>query len=196
MSFRAELLLLFVAAARSAVIQRITGEGEAQLTRLSAFGGTNVYIIGTNLGTAFDPPTICIAGRCDGQCTLKEFTSSRKRLHSIMDSFGLPAPASGCVGSGPIRIPTLLLPHAKRGNVPHRAYTGLAVPRASLLARVVASTGDGRYLTRQIFAGHRPARVHRATDPDERHAGRTCPGGCLQAQHSADQAATLPDQGR
>ena len=38
-----------------AVVQRVTGPGESEITHASAGGGVTVYLTGSNLGTPFNP---------------------------------------------------------------------------------------------------------------------------------------------
>ena len=58
---------------------------------MSVGGGTHIYIIGTNLGTAFAPPTILV-GNAGARCEVQPFTSSANRFHCVVQSDLLPPP--------------------------------------------------------------------------------------------------------
>ena len=48
-------LLLLVACAYCAVVQRVTGPDDAEITHASVGGGVSVYLTGSALGTPFNP---------------------------------------------------------------------------------------------------------------------------------------------
>ena len=89
---RVVLLALLAPKAGAFVIQRITGANRSELTHLSAAGGAHIYLSGTDLGSAFAPPTIFVGNRQQAECVVQPFTSNRNRLHCIVHADGLPLP--------------------------------------------------------------------------------------------------------
>jgi len=53
--YGAARLLLLVACAHGAVVQRVTGPDDAEITHASVGGGVSVYLTGSALGTPFNP---------------------------------------------------------------------------------------------------------------------------------------------
>ena len=93
------LLVLVLAAlhlASGSVVQRVTGPDESEITHASAGGGVNVYLAGSDLGTAFNPPTILVGIKGDAECVVQGFTSSNSRIHCIIDGAGLPSASGAC----------------------------------------------------------------------------------------------------
>ncbi|EOD39164.1 hypothetical protein EMIHUDRAFT_223628, partial [Emiliania huxleyi CCMP1516] len=86
------LLLLFLSGPHAAVVNRVTGPSERELTHLSPGGGASLYISGANLGDPFNPPTILLGVGGTGRCELEGFTSSNRRLHCTLLPDGLPEP--------------------------------------------------------------------------------------------------------
>ena len=90
---RAWLLVLLAAVATDAtVIQRLAGANRSELAYLSAAGGSHVYISGTDVGSAFAPPSVYVGDQNQAECVVQPFTSNRNRLHCIIDASGLPPP--------------------------------------------------------------------------------------------------------
>ena len=48
-------LCCWLGGTHGAVVQRVTGPGESEITHASAGGGVTVYLTGSNLGTPFNP---------------------------------------------------------------------------------------------------------------------------------------------
>jgi hypothetical protein len=64
---------------------------------------------GTDIGSAFAPPDVFVGINADARCVVQPFTSSRNRLHCIVDAEGLPPPdthydARGRFASHPLRL--------------------------------------------------------------------------------------------
>ena len=74
------------------VIQRVFGANGSEVGFASAGGGTHVYLAGTDIGSAFAPPEVYVGIRADALCIVQPFTSSRNRLHCIVNAEGLPPP--------------------------------------------------------------------------------------------------------
>ena len=72
-----------------AVIQRVEGPARSEATHLSAAGGAELYITGSDLGSPFDPPRIFVGSSGEGECVVQGFTSLPNRLHCIIRSTGL-----------------------------------------------------------------------------------------------------------
>ena len=93
---RSWLLLLLggLACTYGAVVQRVTGPDESEITHASVGGGVNVYLTGSALGTPFNPPTVLVGINGDAECVIQGFTSSVARLHCIINAAGLPPPTT------------------------------------------------------------------------------------------------------
>ena len=93
---RSWLLLLLgeLACTYGAVVQRVTGPDESEITHASVGGGVNVYLTGSALGTPFNPPTVLVGINGDAECVIQGFTSSVARLHCIINAAGLPPPTA------------------------------------------------------------------------------------------------------
>ena len=89
-----KLVALFTipALVHSAIIQRVTGANQSEVSHASCGGGTHVYIAGTDIGSAFAPPVVFVGVNADAQCVVQPFTSNRNRLHCIVSAALLPAP--------------------------------------------------------------------------------------------------------
>ena len=86
------LLLMMPACAMGMVIQRVTGAGQSEITHASSGGGTHIYLAGTDIGSAFAPPSVFIGVNAEASCTVQPFTSNRNRLHCIVNPENVPAP--------------------------------------------------------------------------------------------------------
>ena len=86
------LALLALAPASAFVVQRVSGANQSELKYLSAAGGAHVYIGGTDLGSAFAPPSVFIGNQAQAECKVQPFTSNRNRLHCIVHADNLPPP--------------------------------------------------------------------------------------------------------
>ena len=103
------LLLLLIPGVPGMVIQRVTGANQSEISHASSAGGSHVYIFGTDIGSAFSPPTVYLGTNADAQCVVQPFTSNRNRLHCIISGDGLPAPdltysATAKFVSEPLRV--------------------------------------------------------------------------------------------
>ena len=76
------------AAACPSQIQRITGPGGTPITHASVAGGSHIYLSGTNLGSPFNPPIVFIGSVA--RCDVQPFTSTKNRLHCIVNPHRLP----------------------------------------------------------------------------------------------------------
>ena len=93
MAWLSVLMLALVALpVRGMVIQRVTGANDSEVSHASSGGGAHVYIMGTDIGSAFAPPFVYVGTNLDAQCVVQPFTSNRNRLHCILDPENLPAP--------------------------------------------------------------------------------------------------------
>ena len=82
--------LLCSSTASAFVIQGVEGPNGTEITHASVAGGAHIYLVGTNLGSAFAAPSVFIGSA--GKCDVQPFTSTRNRLHCIINSVGLPPP--------------------------------------------------------------------------------------------------------
>ena len=102
------LLLLHLPHTSAMVIQRVFGANGTEVGFASAGGGTHVYLAGTDIGSAFAPPEVYVGIRADARCVVQPFTSSRNRLHCIVNAEGLPPPDvaySPAHGTNPTAVP-------------------------------------------------------------------------------------------
>ena len=74
-------LVVCLVPASAFIIQGLEGPNGTEITHASVAGGSHLYLIGTNLGSAFAPPTVFIGS--SGRCDVQPFTSTRNRLHCI-----------------------------------------------------------------------------------------------------------------
>ena len=91
------------------VIQRVFGANHSEVAFASAGGGTHVYLSGTDIGSAFSPPTVFVGINADAQCVVQPFTTTRNRLHCIVYAEGLPPPdalydPTGRFAEHPLRV--------------------------------------------------------------------------------------------
>lgn len=96
---------------RAAVIRDIWGANHSEVLYASSGGGTHVYISGTDIGSAFAPPTVLLGLQGQVECKVQPFTSARNRMHCIVSAANAPAPlpeytASGSFVSLPLRMIT------------------------------------------------------------------------------------------
>ena len=49
-----------------------------------------MYLTGTNIGSAFSPPSVFIGINAEAECKVQPFTSTRNRVHCIIGAEGLP----------------------------------------------------------------------------------------------------------
>ena len=91
-ALRLLVLLAVSPVSRAFVIQRVSGANGSELTFLSAAGGAHIYIGGTDLGSAFAPPSVFIGNQAQAECKVQPFTSNRNRLHCIVHADNLPPP--------------------------------------------------------------------------------------------------------
>ena len=101
--------LLSLPGAQSMVIQRVHGMADSEIAFASSGGGTHMYLTGTDLGSAFAPPSVYIGSRAQIECNVQSFTSSDNRLHCIIAADSLPAPTPDYAPTGnfvslPIRV--------------------------------------------------------------------------------------------
>lgn len=82
------------------VIQRVHGANNSEVSHASSGGGTHVYITGTNLGSAFAPPSVYLGDKLEVECTVQPFTSSNNRLHCIIQAANLPQALSEYSANG------------------------------------------------------------------------------------------------
>ena len=82
------LLLLLPDTVDGFIIQRVEGPNHSAITHASVAGGSHIYLLGTGLGSPFNPPAVFLgsAARCDVQ----PFTSTKNRLHCIVNPHRLP----------------------------------------------------------------------------------------------------------
>ena len=89
------LVLLLGAAlqpAHTAVVTQLQGANASVLSHCSSGGGSHVYISGTDIGSAFAPPTVLIGTTGQVECKVQPFTTTNNRLHCIIGSVGTPTP--------------------------------------------------------------------------------------------------------
>ena len=87
------LLTRAPAGVEAIVINRIYGPNHTELSHLSVGGGAHLYISGVELGTPFSPPAIRIGINGNTACEVQGFTSTRNRLHCIIQPGGLLPPS-------------------------------------------------------------------------------------------------------
>ena len=103
------LLLLAATPSRGMVINRVFGANGSEVAFASAGGGAHVYLSGTDIGSAFAPPDVFIGINADARCVVQPFTSTKNRLHCIVNAEGLPPPdvhytAAGRFVEHPLRV--------------------------------------------------------------------------------------------
>ena len=71
--FVSQLLLVLFTALRShaAVVQDLWGADRSELLYASSGGGTHIYFSGSNIGSAFAPPTVLIGHRGEIECRVQ-----------------------------------------------------------------------------------------------------------------------------
>jgi hypothetical protein len=109
------LIALLPHAADAMVIQRVHGANNSEVSHASSGGGTHVYLTGTNLGTAFAPPSVYLGDKLEVQCAVQPFTSSNNRLHCIIQSSNVPQALSEYSANG--SFVSLKLRAFKGGNL-------------------------------------------------------------------------------
>ena len=86
-----------------AIVNRVVGPNNTEITHGSAMGGFQVFLRGKDLGTSFNPPTILVGSTGLSSCSvhptshggvtrLKGFTSSSTMMKCIVDPTNLPLP--------------------------------------------------------------------------------------------------------
>ena len=60
----------------------------SDIAKMSVAGGSHIYLIGTNLGSPFNPPYVFIGSVA--RCDVQPFTSTKNRLHCIVSPHRLP----------------------------------------------------------------------------------------------------------
>ena len=76
----------------ASVIKDLHGPQRSEVLYASSGGGTHVYISGTDIGSAFAPPTVALGHRGEVECKVQPFTSTNNRLHCIISAANAPAP--------------------------------------------------------------------------------------------------------
>ena len=126
---------------QGAVVRRVSGPDESEITHASAGGGVSVYLTGSALGTPFNPrapprlpvsnvawvPNSCgcrpdpgaaivlVGTKGDAECVVQGFTSSLTRLHCIIGAAGLPPPSLSYTSSGSFQDLPLYVIKAGKG---------------------------------------------------------------------------------
>ena len=93
-------VLLVVLCADAAVINRLHGSAQSEVGFASSGGGTHIYLVGQNLGSAFAPPAIYLGQKLQAECKPQPFTSSKNRIHCIVAANALPAPEPAYYATG------------------------------------------------------------------------------------------------
>tara|TARA_B100000795_G_scaffold222319_1_gene177204 strand:+ start:488 stop:928 length:441 start_codon:yes stop_codon:yes gene_type:complete len=94
-----------------AIVNRVVGPNNTEITHGSAVGGFQVFLRGKDLGTSFNPPTILLGSSGLSTCSvhptshggvtrLKGFTSSSTMLKCIVDATNLPLPPDAYDAAG------------------------------------------------------------------------------------------------
>ena len=65
------LLLGLASVGQAAVVNRIFGANQSEISYASAGGGTHLYISGTGIGSAFSPPTVFVGINADAECIVQ-----------------------------------------------------------------------------------------------------------------------------
>ena len=76
-------VLLAVLCADAAVINRLHGSAQSEVGFASSGGGTHIYLVGQNLGSAFAPPAIYLGQKLQAECKPQPFTSSKNRIAQL-----------------------------------------------------------------------------------------------------------------
>ena len=104
------------------VVQRIFGANNSEIAYASAAGGTHVYLSGTDLGSAFAPPDARIGTNADARCEVQPFTSSKNKLHCVVQAEGLPPPTTVYNAAGDFALHPLRV--TKNGRLARCWHTG------------------------------------------------------------------------
>jgi hypothetical protein len=100
-----------------AIVNRVVGPNNTEITHGSAMGGFQVFLRGKDLGTSFNPPTILLGSLGLSTCSvhptthggvtrLKGFTSSSTMIKCIVDAANLPPPPDAYDATGSfIKLP-------------------------------------------------------------------------------------------
>ena len=129
-----------------AIVNRVVGPNNTEITHGSAMGGFQVFLRGKDLGTSFNPPTILLGSLGLSTCSvhptthggvtrLKGFTSSSTMIKCIVDAANLPPPPDAYDATGSfiklplyvvkdgrqyaIRLPAAAHPSTSRSSSPH-----------------------------------------------------------------------------
>ena len=124
-----------------AIVNRVVGPNNTEITHGSAMGGFQVFLRGKDLGTSFNPPTILLGSSGLSTCSvhptthggvtrLKGFTSSSTMMKCIVDAANLPLPPDAYDAAG--SFITLPLYVVKDGR--HSHLSQAAAPSPALAA--------------------------------------------------------------
>ena len=123
----------------------------------------HVYLIGTDLGTAFAPPTIYLGINAQAECKVQPFTSSKNKLHCIIGAEGVPqaSPAYSHAGSF-VSLPFRVVKNGRIarcwhvGGINHGCFARFDVGGTPRVRRVLTPTiesGDTLRLSGQGIDG-------------------------------------------
>ena len=131
------LFLASVPLAAPAVVKSVFGSNSSELTHCSSGGGCHIYLTGTNLGSAFAPPTVLLGERYQVGCDVQPFTSAKNKVHCIVRANGAPAATPAYDAKGKfVTLPISVFAH---GKVRARPLGTLARPSALSPALVACS---------------------------------------------------------
>ena len=124
--YRVFLLLVSLALAQaSGVIKDIWGTKRSEILHASSGGGTHVYISGTDIGSAFAPPTVTLGLRGQVECVVQPFTTAKNRIHCIIASANAPTPTDAYYADGEfVSLPLRLYARGRLAECWHEGTLG------------------------------------------------------------------------
>ena len=135
------------------IIQRVEGPEGTPITHASVAGGSHIFLMGTNLGSPFNPPMVFLGSvaRCDVQA----FTSTKNRLHCIVNPHRLPPITDEYDGTGESAVPREVA-----GEFREKGYAG------------------ERHLPLRVFKGTRLAQCWHDIGPNKNCCKPPCTMAC------------------
>ncbi len=87
-------------------------------------GHRHVYLVGTDLGTAFAPPDVFLGINAQVKCNVQAFTSTKNRLHCIIGAEGVPAATTDYYEHGSfVSLPFRVLKNGRLADCWHKGGT-------------------------------------------------------------------------
>lgn len=115
----------------------------------------HVYLIGTDLGSAFAPPAVYLGINAQAECKVQSFTSAKNKLHCIIAAEGLPQPLPTYSATGSfVSLPFRVIKNGRLadcwhiGGINHACFARFDVGGTPRLRRVLTSTVESGGLLR------------------------------------------------